>query len=136
MATPSDDLDALIGELNAELEGAPALPDGADRFHEWIAHVHRHKGSDLLLVSGNPPVVRIDGRLSPIGTDVLDEQDIESVVMAWLPAHAIKQYRAVGITDASLRIAGLGRFRVNLHHERGRAAAAIRILPSRVPQLS
>ena len=136
MATPSDDLDALIGELNADLEGAPALRDGADRFHDWIAHVHRRKGSDLLLVTGSPPVVRIDGRLSPIGADVLDEQDIESVVMAWLPAHAIKEYRASGITDASLRIAGLGRFRVNLHHERGRAAAAIRILPNRVPQLA
>lgn len=136
MTTPSDDLDALIGELNAEVEGSPAPSDDADRFRDWIAHVIRSKGSDLLLVSGSPPVVRIDGRLSPIAGDVLDEQDVESVVTAWLPAHAIKEYHDVGITDASLRLAGLGRFRVNLHHERGRAAAAIRILPGRVPQLS
>ena len=31
---------------------------------------------------------------------------------------------------------GLGRFRINLHHERGRAAAAIRALPSKVPSLA
>ena len=31
-----------------------------------------------------------------------------------------------GIADASIRREGLGRFRVNLHHERGRPAATIR----------
>ena len=38
--------------------------------------------------------------------------------------------------DASLRLPELGRFRVNLHRERGRAAAAIRVLPARVPRLA
>src|SRR5690606_31880858 len=31
---------------------------------------------------------------------------------------------------------GLGRFRMNLHRERGRAAAAIRALPTRIPRLA
>ena len=35
-----------------------------------------------------------------------------------------------GIADGSFRTPDLGRFRINLHHERGRAAAAIRRLPS------
>jgi twitching motility protein PilT len=39
------------------------------------------------------------------------------------------------IADSSYRVVGLGRFRINLHHERGRAAAAVRVLPSRVPAL-
>src|SRR5262249_31186296 len=38
--------------------------------------------------------------------------------------------------DSSYRLADLGRFRINLHHERGRAAAAIRLLPSTVPRLA
>jgi twitching motility protein PilT len=38
--------------------------------------------------------------------------------------------------DASFRIGGVGRFRINLHRERGRAAAAVRLLPSRVPRLN
>ena len=53
-----------------------------------------------------------------------------------MPAHAARQYRDTGIADASLRLPGLGRFRVNLHRERGRAAAAIRVLPARVPTLA
>ncbi len=40
------------------------------------------------------------------------------------------------IADASFRIGGVGRFRINLHRERGRAAAAVRLLPTRVPRLA
>ena len=39
------------------------------------------------------------------------------------------------IADSSYRIAGLGRFRINLHRERGHAAATIRALPMKVPSL-
>jgi len=45
-------------------------------------------------------------------------------------------YRDAGIADGSFRTPDLGRFRINLHHERGRAAAAIRRLPSAVPRLA
>jgi len=45
-------------------------------------------------------------------------------------------YRDAQIADASFRVSGLGRFRINLHRERGRAAAAVRALPTRVPRLA
>ena len=53
-----------------------------------------------------------------------------------LAPHARRQYRDRQIADASYRLTGLGRFRINLHRERGRAAAAVRMLPPRVPRLS
>jgi twitching motility protein PilT len=45
-------------------------------------------------------------------------------------------YRQTLIADSSYRITGLGRFRINLHRERGRAAATVRALPSQVPDLA
>jgi twitching motility protein PilT len=66
---------------------------------------------------------------------VVDGVDIEESVLPLLPPHARRQYLEGGIADASLRLSGLGRFRVNLHRERGRAAVAIRVLPARVPKL-
>ena len=55
--------------------------------------------------------------------------------MPALPPHARRQYRTARIADGSFRLAGAGRFRINLHRERGRAAAAIRLLPQRIPRL-
>jgi twitching motility protein PilT len=135
MRDPADDLDALIGELNAS-DGAAPPRTGSHEIEDWLAAVVQRKGSDLLLVAGSPPVVRLDGRLAPVTDRVLDGDEITALLMPLLPPHAVKQFQAVGIVDASLRLPALGRFRVNAHHERGRPAAAIRVLPARVPGIA
>ena len=72
----------------------------------------------------------------PLAEGPLDSVDIEESIIPALAPHARRQYREHRIADASYRLTGLGRFRVNLHRERGRAAAAVRMLPARVPRLS
>jgi twitching motility protein PilT len=57
-------------------------------------------------------------------------------VLPALAPHAARLYREAGIADASYALAGVGRFRVNLHRERGQAAAAVRLLPSQPPRLA
>jgi twitching motility protein PilT len=56
-------------------------------------------------------------------------------VLPALAPHAREEYQQNHIADSSYRIEGLGRFRINLHRERGRAAATVRALPSKVPGL-
>jgi twitching motility protein PilT len=132
----NDDIDALIDELNAS--GAAGLRPGPRtlRLQPLLAEVVRRGGSDLLLVAGSTPGVRVDGAVVRLEGSVLDAADIEELVVHLLPQHAARQYKESGSADASLRFTELGRFRINLHTERGRAAAAIRVLPARVPQLS
>ena len=67
---------------------------------------------------------------------MLDGDDIAAIVLPEIPPHARRQFRELGIADAALKVPGLGRFRVNLHRERGRPAAAIRRLPASIPQLA
>ena len=93
-------------------------------------------GSDLLLVAGAPPSVRVDGRIAPLSGGPLYGDEIEEAVLPALARHAREKYRGEGIADASHRVRGLGRFRVNLHRERGRAGAAVRALPSQPPRLA
>jgi twitching motility protein PilT len=135
MAAHSDDLDALIGELNEKADRY-GTAGRDDRFDAWVAHVVAHRGSDLLLVTGSPPIMRRDGSLGAISHTVLAGQDVEDALLPLMPAHAVKQYRQTHIADASVRLPGSARLRVNLHHERGQPAAAVRILPSTVPQLA
>jgi twitching motility protein PilT len=92
--------------------------------------------SDLFLVVGLPPAIRVNGVVQRLETEPLEEQDIEGAVLPALPAHAAEQYRTRGSSDSSLRLEGVGRFRINLHRERGRPAATIRALASRPPRFS
>ena len=132
MAQPFDDLDALVSELDAT---KPATPGGG-RLDEWLRIVAARQASDLLLVAGEPPILRVDGKIVRTDGALVDGIDVEELVLPDLPPHAQRAYRERGITDASRRVAGVGRFRINLHHERGRAAAVIRMLPASVPALS
>ena len=90
----------------------------------------------MLLVHGVAAAIRMNGEVEKIGDTPLDGAEIESLVQPVLTPGAAAQYRDVHIADSSYRVEGLGRFRVNLHRERGRAAATIRALPMKVPALS
>jgi twitching motility protein PilT len=135
-----DDIDRLILELNATVPAGPsgggAAVGSTARLERWLGTLAERGGSDLLLVAGAPPSIRVDGRVLPLAEGPLDGVDVEEAVVPALPPHARRQYREARIADASFRLQGVGRFRINLHRERGRAAAAVRLLPSRVPRLA
>ena len=135
----TDDIERLIHELHSSVQPvpapAPALGESV-RLERWLGVLAERAGSDLLLVAGAPPSMRVDGKVVPLAEGPLDGLDIEEAVLPALAPHARRLYRDARIADASFRLAGVGRFRINLHRERGRAAAAIRLLPSRVPRLA
>jgi len=133
----TDDIERLILELHSTVQPglSPAMGDSS-RLERWLGLLASRNGSDLLLVAGAPPSIRVDSKVIPLAEGPLDGLDIEEAVLPALAPHARRQYREARIADASFRINGIGRFRVNLHRERGRAAAAVRLLPARVPRLA
>lgn len=103
--------------------------------NHWLGLLVERGGSDLLLVSGSPACIRLKGEVLNLDMRVLESAEIEAAVLPALSAHGGQQYKDVQIADSSYRVNGLGRFRINLHRERGRAAAAIRALPTKIPTL-
>lgn len=139
-----DDLDALADALDTPAAAAARtaridVPTAAGhdiKLDGWLRLLAERKGSDLLLVAGEPPTIRINGVLHRAESGPIDGLEIEEMVLPALPPHAQKAFRESGIADASRGLAGAGRFRINLHRERGRAAAVIRALPRRIPTLA
>ena len=105
------------------------------QLNSWLEQLVSRNGSDLLLVPQAAASIRVEGSLVTIGDRPLTGEDIEAAVLPAMAAHAREQYQQHKIADSSYRVEGLGRFRINLHHERGRAAATVRALPSKVPAL-
>jgi twitching motility protein PilT len=131
----SFNLDQVADELNSRTSPAADETTGTERLDHWLASLVHRYGSDLLLVAGAPPCIRKDGEVRKIANAILDGPEIEAAVVPALTPHALQVFRDIGIADSSYRIAGLGRFRINLHRERSRSAAAIRALPTKVPAL-
>jgi twitching motility protein PilT len=116
-------------------ESQESGPSPTERLDRWLAALIQRGASDLLLVQDAPACMRVDGEVRKIEPGVLDGAEIEAAVLPALTRHALQLYRERFIADSSYRVEGLGRFRINLHRERGHAAAAIRVLPNRVPAL-
>jgi len=130
-----EDINQLIRQLNTE---RPPGSDGGSsvRLEGWLQTLVQRAGSDLLLVAGAPPSLRVDGKITPLPHAPLSGEEIEEAVLPVLASRARSQYMEESIADLSYKVRGLGRFRINLHRERGRAAAAIRALPSEPPRLA
>jgi twitching motility protein PilT len=134
------DFDDAVDELNAlgerSVPGTSVPPTPSPKLEQWLVEVSRLGATDLLLVAGAPPSARIDGAMTPLGGEAaLDGDDIVQAVLGALPPHAVRAFQHGAAVDARLRT-GAGRFRVNLHRERGRAAAAVRVLPAQPPRLA
>ena len=128
--------------MTTEMNSGSQAIQSEDRAHEseelrhWLSELVARKGSDLLLVPNAPASIRFEGVVTAIAEMPLTGGTIEAAVLPALAAHAREEYQQYGIADSSYRLEGVGRFRINLHRERGRAAATVRALPSRVPLLS
>lgn len=131
----SGELNRLVRELNEGREAEPADSSATARLDQWLTTLVARGGSDLLLVENAPPCIRVQGEVRKIEGNALDGTEIEAAVLPALSRRVMRVYREALIADTSYRIAGVGRFRINLHRERGHAAAAIRALPTRVPAL-
>jgi twitching motility protein PilT len=131
----SYDLENVARELNSTDAAGSEETSLTERLDRWLTALVHRRGSDLLLVEGAPPCIRVDAEVRKIATGILDGATIEESVLPALSSHALAKFSEVGIADSSYRVEGLGRFRINLHRERSRTAAAIRALPAKVPYL-
>jgi Tfp pilus assembly pilus retraction ATPase PilT len=91
------------------------------RLDYWLSALVARGGSDLLLVAGVPASIRFEGMVQPLDDEKLSGSEIEATVLPALIPRALQQYQEGQISDSSYRIDGLGRFRINLHREKGMA---------------
>lgn len=103
---------------------------------EMMQVVFDVSASDLHLVVGAPPSVRVDGRLSPIeGEALLTPETSQQLVFPLLQDRQRELLIANKEIDFSFQYSGAGRFRVNVYYQRGSLSAALRLIPTKIPSL-
>lgn len=107
------------------------------RIEILLEEVIKKRASDLHLQVGLPPILRVDGSLVPVtGYNPLDEAQVESLVFAILEQDQRQILEKDKEFDFSFAFGTLGRFRVNAYHERGNVAAALRLIPNEIKNVS
>lgn len=97
--------------------------------------VTAYKASDLHLVAGSEPQIRIGGRLTPLDLEKLDPSNLQSLCYSVINDNQKKHFEEFKELDFTFLLKGVGRFRANYYFQRGSVAAAFRIIPERIPTL-
>ncbi len=94
------------------------------------------KASDLHLVVGGQPVVRIHGELKALpNTTVLDQATVQTLVTEILRPEQKAKLESTRELDFSLAVAGLGRWRANAYYQRGGMSLALRSIGDKIPTI-
>ncbi len=134
------DLDSIVAELNRRSaqkpgDNPPAVQAATGELSELLALAVREHASDVLLVAGATINLRRQGKLGQSGGQVLTQEEISKLVLPLLSPSEYATLQKEKSADLAFDIAGLGRFRANVHYQRGTLAATIRLLPREVPTL-
>jgi len=89
--------------------------------------------SDLHITMGLPPILRINGKLTPTEFSRLTPDDTKKLIYSILNDKQKETFEKTFELDCSHGLKGMGRFRINVFRQRGSIAAALRVIPQEIP---
>ena len=89
--------------------------------------------SDLHLSVGRPPILRVSGELRPLDVEPLTENDVRMLLFSIMSVRQRSIYELEHEVDFALSIGDGQRFRVNAYVQKGKYAAALRAIPTHIP---
>lgn len=99
-----------------------------------LNHAREQGASDLHLVAGNQPVMRVHGILvKAVDLPVLTEEDCRGAIVTMTTGENLSRFEKTSELDFSFALPGGGRFRCNASRHLGTTALVIRILPLKIP---
>jgi twitching motility protein PilT len=109
------------------------VPDTRSLDH-WLEVLTSSAATDLHLAAGSTPRMRIDGELIPVpDAERLTVENLDDVIALLLDHTEREAFDRDRQIDLAFSWGDNHRFRVNAFHQMGRAALAIRVIPSHVP---
>jgi len=104
--------------------------------HDILDQLIAKDGSDVHIVVGSPPTLRIDGNLLPVeGAPLLTAKQAETLIHPLLTQEQ-KDYVLVNKElDFGYQYLDKGRFRINVYHAKGTLGAAMRLIPAKIKSI-
>jgi twitching motility protein PilU len=93
------------------------------------------KASDLFFTTYSPVMIKIDGKIMPVNQVELSPKMVRQAALELMNETQLEQFTRDLEIDFALSEPGLGRFRVNVFHQRGNVAMVLRFITPELPQL-
>ncbi len=91
--------------------------------------------SDLHISVGQPPVIRLHGRLIRLDTKVLEPDDTAALMKSIAPERCQQELQEQGGSDFGFAFGNQGRFRVSIFKQKGFVGMVLRLIPAKLMSL-
>jgi twitching motility protein PilT len=98
---------------------------------DFLRSMHLRKGSDLHVVAGDPPRMRVNGELITLANQRLDAEELQSSLFAIMSQNSLEQFNRHDSADFAYYIPEVARFRVNVFRHLNGIGAVFRGIPSK-----
>src|SRR5512138_1837400 len=102
------------------------------RIDAFFKLMHDTGASDLHVIAGNPPILRVRGEMERVKYKVLEHQDLKAMLFEVCPEEKAKVFEETGDIDFAYEISGLGRYRANFFMQKNGIGAAFRAIPTKI----
>jgi twitching motility protein PilT len=124
------------GTMNAQHPDVSPVPD---KVRAWLNRAVAAGASDLHLIVGHPPVLRLHGDLTELPEPPLGPEEAHTLLTALCPPDSLARFQAQKNLDFSFGLTDNGRtsrFRANLFHSGRHLAACVRVVPTAIPDFA
>jgi len=126
---------AAVVQLSAQTSEILNIPETSEldaELDDILKLVVHHKGSDLHLKVGSPPIIRIEGELIPVGNQCLTVNDTKRLILKMMTPDMIESLYKKHEVDFS-HSSTCGRFRVNAFLQKFTVSASFRFVKAQIP---
>lgn len=128
-----------MSDVKNQAAQAPAsrtqLPLDSVHLDDLLRKSVERDASDMHLVVGVPPILRVDGQLTAMDYARVTPQDSQRIIYDIMTDEQIQKFETNLELDFSYSLAKVARFRVNVYKDNGTIAAAFRKIPQKIPTM-
>jgi twitching motility protein PilT len=105
------------------------------QLEEILQTADKQDASDVHLISGHPPLMRVHTVMTPMDLPILTPKTVGDFLGQMVTEKQVARFEDQRDLDFSYEVQGLGRYRVNAHYQRGAIGLAMRVIKAEVPPL-
>ncbi|MFC4161462.1 PilT/PilU family type 4a pilus ATPase [Chitinimonas lacunae] len=102
--------------------------------HDLLRLMRAKNASDLFLTADFPPAMKIDGKMTPVSSQILNSQHTKELARAVMNDRQAEEFEATKECNFAISPGGIGRFRANAFVQQGRIGLVLRTITTEIPK--
>ncbi|HLR87791.1 MAG TPA: PilT/PilU family type 4a pilus ATPase [Wenzhouxiangella sp.] len=100
---------------------------------DWLGKLHGSDGSDLFVVVGAPPCIKVHGKIRPIAREALTHEVVLDIINSIMTPAQREEFHGTHECQFAVSLEGVARFRVSAYYQRGSVGMVCRRIETRIP---